>query len=283
MTRLNRTITLLAACLLVSSGLAIAHGNHLTADAQLSDDGTVVVENLFLQQGGYLALHADDDGSPGQVLGHKRLDSGFRSAIPITIDEQFWQENDEKMTIWATLHDDDGDGEFEPNSDDGIFQSFGSFAGTDFTVGKHEAGKTYVVAASASGARQETDGPEVTVENVSLAEFGYVVIHEVEQDYSAGDPVGYTSLDAGTHENVTVELNESFYESLDEQFRLYAMVHMDDGDGEFDPETDPVVTVGEETVGSLFDLQKGGDDGGDSDDDGGLVNTPTENGTDDST
>ena len=279
----NRTLVLAVVCLLVGTGVAVAHGNHLTADAQLSDDGTVVVENLFLQQGGYLVLHADDDGSPGEVLGHRQLGSGFRAGVPIAVDEQFWRETGESTTIWATLHEDDGDGQFEPNGDDGIFRSFGGFAGTDFTVGKQEGGKTYVVAASAYGIRQETNGSTVTVKNVSLAESAYVVAHAVEQDYSPGEAVGQTRLEAGVHENVTVELNESFYESVDDQFRLYVLVHEDDGDGEFDPESDAPVTVGEEPVGSSFDLQKSGNggDGGDGGDGGGLVNTPEETTEDD--
>lgn len=263
----NRIAVLAVACLLATAGLAAAHGNHLTVDAQYSDDGTVVVENLFLQQGGYLALHADDGGSPGRVLAHKRLDSGYRAGVTITIDRQFWEENGETMTVWATLHEDDGDGEFEPNGDDGIFRSFGSFAGSELAVGKHEAGRTYVVAATAYGVRQQVDGPNVTVENVSLAEPGYVVVRAVEQDHSPGEIVGYASLEAGVHENVTVEIDESFYESADDRFRLYAAVHESDGDGEFDPESDSPVTVGDEQVGSLFDLRKTGGDG--------LVNTPT--------
>lgn len=271
----NRIAVFAVVCLLATAGLAAAHGNHLTVDAQYSDDGTVVVENLFLQQGGYLVLHADDGGSPGKVLAHQRLDSGYRAGVPITIDRQFWEENGETMTVWATLHEDDGDNEFEPNGDDGIFRSFGSFAGTSFAVSKHEGGQAYVVAATAYGVRQQVDGPSVTVENVSLADPGYVVVRAVESDYSPGEVVGQTRLEAGTHENVTVEIDESFYESADDRFRLYAAVHGSDGDGEFDPESDRPVTVGDEPVGSLFDLRKTDDDG--------PVNTPTENGTETAT
>jgi len=275
MSTTTSTFALAAACLLVGTGVALgagiaaAHGNHLTADPQLSDDGTVVVENLFLQNGGYLAVRADDDGSPGRVLGYQRLGSGFRSAVSVAVDEEYWAEQSDVATVWATLHKDDGDGQFEPNGDDGVFQSFGGFAGTQVRVGKSDGGQSYVAAASASGVRQATDGPTVAVENVSLAESGYVAIHAVEDDYSPGEVVGHVRLEAGAHENVTVDINESFYESLDERFRLYAMVHAGDGDGTFDAESDAPVTVGEQPVASLFDLRKTGDD------DDSLVNTPT--------
>lgn len=271
----DRTLALAAVCLLVGAGVAVgagiaaAHGNHLSADAQISDDGTVVVENLFLQNGGYLAIHADDGGSPGRVLGFRRLGSGYRTAVPVGVDGEYWAEQSDNATVWATLHRDDGDGQFEPNGDDDVFRSFGGFAGTEVRVGKSDDGQSYVVAANAYGVRQEADGPTVTVENVSLAEPGYVAIHAVEQDYSPGEVVGQVRLEAGVHRNVSVEINRSFYESLDDRFRLYATVHADDGDGEFDPGSDALVTVGDEPVGSLFDLRKGGDGGG------GLVNTPT--------
>jgi len=271
----NNTLALAVACLLVGTGIALgagiaaAHGNHLSADPQLSDDGTVVVENLFLQNGGYLAVRADDGGSPGRVLGYERLGSGYRSAVAVAVDGEYWAEQSNATTVWATLHADDGDGQFEPTGDDGVFRSFGSFAGTQIPVGASGGGQSYVVAASASGVRQATDGPTVAVENASLAEDGYLVVHAVEDDYSPGEVVGRVRLAAGVHENVSVELDESFYESLDERFRLYAMVHADDGDGEFDPDADSAVTVGDQPVASLFDLRK--TDGGDG---GGVVNTP---------
>ncbi|WP_134671859.1 DUF7282 domain-containing protein [Halorussus marinus] len=293
MSTTNSTFALAVACLLVGSavalgaGIATAHGNHLSADAQLSSDGTVVVENLFFQNGGYLAVRADDGESPGRVLGYERLGAGYRSAVSVTADAEYWAEQTNATTVWATLHRDDGDGEFEPNGDDDLFRSFGSFAGTQISVGKTDDGRSYVVAASASGARQATDGPTVAIENASLAEPGYLAIHAVEDDYSPGDVVGHVRLEPGVHQNVTVEIDESFYESLDERYRLYAMIHADDGDGEFDPEADEAVTVGDATVGSLFDLRKAGEDGGlvntaeptATTTEESLVNTPTENQT----
>jgi hypothetical protein len=253
----TRTVAVVAACLLVAAGVATAHGNHLTVDPQVSSDGTVVVENFFLQNGGYLVLHADDGGEPGRVVGVERFDSGYHSAVRIRMDEQFWRESGDAVTVWATLHRSDGDGAFDPSEDE-IFRSFGGVAGRAVTVEKAETGRSYVVAANPFGVRQETDGPNVTVRNVSLASDGYLALHATEQDYSPGRPVGHVQLSAGTHQNVTVRLNESFYRSLDERYDLWAVVHTSDENGEFDPETDRPVTAGNETVGSFFSLEKGG-------------------------
>lgn len=269
----ERTTVLVVACLLATVGIATAHGNHLTVDSQVSNDGTVVVENFFLQNGGYLVLHADKNGEPGKVIGYRKFGSGYRSAVPIEIDRRYWRNGGETMTVWATLHRSDGDGTFRPGQDE-IFRSFGGFTGSSFTVRKHDTGRSYVVAANPFGVRQTTDGPTVRVRNVSLAEDGYLAVHAVEQDYSPGEVVGRTRLTAGVHENVTVELNASFYESLDERFDLWAVAHSSDGDGNFDPASDAPVTSGEEMVGSFFSLEKADSGGGE------VVNTPTETTTD---
>ncbi len=259
------------ACLLVTAGLAgvaAAHGNHLTVDPQVSSDGTVVVENFFLQNGGYLVLHADKGGEPGKVVGVRQFGPGYHSSVPIRMDRQFWRSAGDTVTVWATLHRNDGDGRFE-RGDDEIFRSFGGFTGRAIPVAKADSGQAYVVAANPFEVRQTTDGPNVTIRNVSLASDGYVAIHATEQDYSPGQVVGQTALSAGTHENVTVSMNGSYYGSLDARYSLWAVVHTSDGDGSFDPASDTVLQAGNETVGSFFNLEKTGSG------DGNAVNTPT--------
>ena len=258
------------ACLLVTAGLAgvaAAHGNHLTVDPQVSSDGTVVVENFFLQNGGYLVLHADKGGEPGKVVGVRQFGSGYHSSVPIRMDRQFWRSGGDPVTVWVTLHRSDGDGRFERRQDE-IFRSFGGFAGRSVPVAKTDSGRAYVVAANPFEVRQTTDGPNVTIRNVSLASDGYVALHATEQDYSPGQVVGQTALPAGTHENVTVSMNASYYRSLDARYDLWAVVHTSDGDGSFDPTSDTVLKAGNETVGSFFSLEKAGAGGGN------LVNTP---------
>jgi PGF-CTERM protein len=84
--------------------------------------------------------------------------------------------------------------------------------------------------ASVSFEAQTSGGTTVVVENVSLPEGGFVVVHDVTLDEGnvLGSVVGSsTYLDAGSHENVTVHLDEPLRESG----ALVAMPHVDsDGD-----------------------------------------------------
>lgn len=78
---------------------------------------------------------------------------------------------------------------------------------------------------------QESDGETVVVDEVTMASGGFAVIHDssllVEQD-PIGSVIGVSEyLEAGTHENVEVTLDES----IEEGTTLIAMPHMDtDGD-----------------------------------------------------
>ncbi|WP_435551638.1 DUF7282 domain-containing protein [Natrinema sp. CGMCC1.2065] len=96
---------------------------------------------------------------------------------------------------------------------------------------------------------QESDGDAVTVDDVSLSEGGFVAVYDgVAVDTDPDAIVGVSSyLEAGDHENVTVDLEES----LNESGPLVAVVHHDtDGDEAFgyvesDGEDDvPYVTAG---------------------------------------
>jgi hypothetical protein len=63
---------------------------------------------------------------------------------------------------------------------------------------------------------------------------GFVVIHKDEND-KFGTIIGSSPLvPAGTNNNVEISLTESTVEGQ----KLYAMLHVDDGDGTFDPAKD---------------------------------------------
>ncbi len=83
--------------------------------------------------------------------------------------------------------------------------------------------------ASVAFENQTSGGYTVTVESVSLPDGGFVTIHDasVTEGNTLGSVVGSSSyLESGTHENVTVRLEEP----LSETGTLVAMPHTDDGD-----------------------------------------------------
>ncbi|QCS41736.1 CARDB domain-containing protein [Natrinema versiforme] len=77
---------------------------------------------------------------------------------------------------------------------------------------------------------QESDGESVTVGNTSLSEGGFVAVYEgVAVDADPDDVVGVSSyLEAGEHENVTIDLDEP----LNESGPLVAVAHHDTNDDE---------------------------------------------------
>ena len=222
-----RTVTTAAAAVLaLTTGLLIggvtpagAHGNHISVDAQASANGTVVIESLFTSaEEGYVALHTDDDGEPGQVIGYAPADYDFHTGLSVEIESSTWTEWNGSRTVWAVLHRDDGDGSFDPETDE-VLSSFGGSASARFTLEKRAPGPASVVV---SGFRsQPTDNASATIQRVALGRSGALVVR-TDENGSPGDVVGQTSLDAGVHENVIVPINESYYRNHGPRFTLWA-------------------------------------------------------------
>jgi len=110
-------------------------------------------------------------------------------------------------------------------------------AGTNFTaqvldvdgdeLGDEEDGQlTAAATATVSISDQESDGSEVVVDSAQLSEGGFIVIHDgsLLEGEVAGSVVGNSEyLEAGSHEDVTITLDEP----MDENFTAIAMPHLD--------------------------------------------------------
>ena len=76
----------------------------------------------------------------------------------------------------------------------------------------------------------QTAGDSVTVDSAYFLASGYIVIHE-EADGELGPVIGNSVLyENGTFENITVTLDRTSVEGE----TLYAMLHDDNGDGEYE-------------------------------------------------
>lgn len=272
-----------------------AHVNDVRGDPQVSADGTVLVETAYVADDAWLAVYRDDSGSRGELLGVRRLDgAGFRTDFPVAIDEEHWSDwsDGEARTVHVVLHNDEGSSGFDREEDE-VLTFFGREATDQFVL---ERGPGAYVGARAFSP-QETDGPSVIVRTARLPTDGHLVARNVTgvggPNETALEPVGATALAAGTHENVTVELNASYYERQDARAGIGFTVYSDDGDGTFDAGDEPV-RAGRESVTTFVFLNRtdasgGGGDGSPSDDgaavttatatdsdDGGLVTTATD-------
>lgn len=134
-----------------------------------------------------------------------------------------------------------------------------AFAAAD--AGTIQENETENETASVTFENQTSNGTAVTVNNTTLPEGGFAVIHaaapvdgdenetvtNLSEEYEPGAVLGNsTYLDSGEHENVTVELNES----LEESQVLIAMAHQDTNDNETYefPEADDPYTSDDEPV-----------------------------------
>ena len=250
---MRRYLAPAVACLVVLAGFAalpvVGHGNHLTTDAQVVDDH-VVVERSFLLQDGYAVVHIDQGGQMGRAIGHRELSAGPGENYEIPVDEAFLSQIDGTARVWVTLHRSDGDGEFEPGEDTPLTGLQGRASGVVVPIRVSDDGNVNVVAREFG--TQRVDEPAATVRRVETNRSGFVVLADEN-----GTVVGSEPVAAGTTENVTVELNRSFYDSLgeNESATLTATVHRDDGDGAFSA-ADPAVTAGSSAVASAFEVTK---------------------------
>lgn len=249
----SRALVLLVALTLFVVPVA-AHGNYVSADPQVSADGTVRVEFASVITDGFLVLHADDNGSVGRAVGHREFEGTLESDYAIELDEGYWANQSGNLTLWVVLHRDDGDGTFQPGEDP--VQTSGSGdapVAARFAVRKADSGPANVIAERDEP--QTTDRNAVTLEAVRLGTDGYVVIR-ADESGAPGRVVGYRALTAGEHGPVNVTIDDAFYERRPEEFALWAVVHRGDGDGAFNASTDRAVTVGGSTVMSRFWVER---------------------------
>lgn len=117
---LRNGVLALAAALLVAAtagcmGAEMTEmGPSLTVSDQEMTDGEVTIDAAVLDEPGYVVIHADADGSPGPVIGNSDLFSGEQEDVTIDVDAEA-----ATPTVYAMLHYDDGDGEYEFPGDDG--------------------------------------------------------------------------------------------------------------------------------------------------------------------
>lgn len=197
-----------------------------SASTQTADGRTVVIDSVDLAEGGFVVIH---DASlfagnvAGSVLGSSQyLEAGYHEDVTVTLDTAA----NETQTLVAMAHrDTNGNQAYDFPSADGPYTTMGGAVVDDFTA---------LVTASVTFSPQESTGETITVESVTLADGGFVTIHDATLlDGEALGSVRGTSeyLPAGTHTNVTVTLDEP----LSENATVIAMPHRDtDGDQTYD-------------------------------------------------
>ncbi len=195
----------------------------ITASDQMSTGDSVIIESVDLPAPGFVAVHGDNNGAPGGIIGvSDLLPAGSSSNVTVVFDAMI----DGTTTVYPMVHI-DGDESGAYTSDDGPgFDSSGDVAVTAVVLDIAPAN-----APSSLGAQdQATDGLGITVATVTLPSPGFIAVHS-DADGGPGPVIGHSALlPAGTSTDVEI----MFDTPVDVSTALYPMVHIDlDGDGEY--------------------------------------------------
>ena len=187
------------------------------------EDGVVTLSRVELLEPGWVAVHADADGTIGEVIGRVRLEAGTHENVGVAIDLRY-----ATPTLHAVLHEDEGEvgvPEFPAPDAPLLFNAQPVVA----SFGAHYPPLIVVydqplVAGAVVIDRVMSDGP------------GWVAVY-FDQDGQPGLIIGHAPLVDGLNERVVVDVTDSAVTA-----QLYARVHADTNPGDaFDPAADPIV------------------------------------------
>ncbi|WP_254837960.1 DUF7282 domain-containing protein [Natronomonas marina] len=226
-------MTLLMVSVAGAAGAGVVGASHVASTSiseQTSGGHTVVVDDVYLPEGGFVAIHDASLNNGGEdVLTSVRgtsayLEAGNHSNVTVTLDDPLTED----ATLVAMPHrDTNGDRVYSFVSSGGEVDGPSTTEGGDIVVDSANV----TVSATVSMSNQSTGGSSVLVDRVELSEGGFVAMHDSSLlDGATFDSVvgvsGY--LGAGVHENVRVELDEN----QTEQDTLIPMPHKDTNDNQ---------------------------------------------------
>jgi len=201
----------------------------VTVEDQMSDGTTVVVASVELPTNGFIAVHADNGGSPGAVIGHSDLlPAGTSTGVVVTLDTEL----EGTSIVWPMAHIDmDGDGEYTFQPPDNAIDVPAVTAEGNVAVAPAAVTLAPARGPSALEAEdQEGLGLGIVVASVTLPAQGFIAVH-ADADGAPGPVIGHSKLIAA---GTTTDVEVIFDEPLEKSAVVYPMLHIDmDGDGEY--------------------------------------------------
>jgi hypothetical protein len=164
-------------------------------------DNAVTVDSVTTDTGGWLVIHTDGGGVPGQVIGQAAVSAGTTANVRVPITEGYGN-----FAVWPMLHVDTGTvGAYE----------FGAVEGADspviingevatvqvYTVPHMRVSPQIVLRGDATGGANL----EFTVESALVAGPGWLVVH-LDNGGAPGPVAGAAPLAQGVNRDVRVEL-----------------------------------------------------------------------------
>ena len=194
------------------------------------EDGTVTVSSVTMSDNGWLVVYGDDDGLMGtDVLGSTEVDEGTTSNVSINLDNSTQIQDGD--VLWVALHTEvDDDNIFDWDGFDGDDEPI-----TDGTVAVVESFVVDLPSMENSITVEDQTATDnmITLNNVTLGESGWVVVHADNEGSPGAISATPVFLEAGSHNDVEVTFNEDVELNTGDSF--WAMLHSDTGVvGEFE-------------------------------------------------
>jgi hypothetical protein len=217
----------------------------LTVSDQTLSQNMVRVENVSLDQNGWIVVHASNDAGDGpqvpEIISEPLLvEAGEQSDVMVSLSEGIDLSDGDQL--WIMLHTDDGEsGSYEfdgANGFDGpIVDSEGNVVVTPITVS----------APSITASNQVVNENSVVIDEINAAVDGWIVIH-ANNEGAPGAVLGQTFVEAGINTNIAVDLGDAVFAG-DEL--LFPMLHIEspaDGEYGFPDNGDGPEVFGEDVV-----------------------------------
>lgn len=207
---------------------------------QDASDGTVTIDEVVAAEPGWLVIHITRDGGPGPVIGQSPVEVGPNADVEVDIDL-------DRATgqLFAMLHVDHGTvGLYEFPGDDTPASAGDQIVNVPFQV-------TFPIEPSVTASDQAAENGTVTIDSVTAAEAGWIVIH-ADADGGPGPVIGQAPVIVGFNPEVAVEIDLSQATPT-----LYAMLHVDAGTAgayEFPGDDAPVFDADDNVVLDPFTL-----------------------------
>ena len=193
------------------------------SEQELSDDGLIIIDSVAAAGPGWIAIHAEENGEPGQLLGYAPVKKGENEDIAVRLN---WTEA--APTLYAVLYEDAGEaGRFDdqdleqPVAFDGepVRTMFGAILPPDVFVLDQPV----------------LDGAIMVERAVSYGQ-GWLVVY-YDEEGELGKIIGWSPLEDGVNQQIVITVTESAVTPI-----LHLMLHEDlEEVGEFGfPRTDPL-------------------------------------------
>lgn len=115
-----------------SSTQSLVDGSNAVSVSNQLPGLTAIIDSVSLGASGWVAIHEDRDGNPGNILGAVWLPEGTHKTVPVELLRATVPTN----MYYAVLHSDDGDKTFDYKIDTPINDSAGAPIAVQFFVEK---------------------------------------------------------------------------------------------------------------------------------------------------